>query len=664
MSRRLAVGLLLLAWLGHGCSDDDGGRCGDGVIQPELGERCDGRVLAGWTCGDLGYRFGTLRCYPPGSENECQFDTSGCYNFKCGNGTIEEGEDCDGYNTGGATCQTLGFDGGFLRCHGPDSDTPCTFDTSDCKNSPFCGDQHADTEVGEECDGLDLAGQRCDTLGFVGGVLNCNQDCTFDTSNCIEPVCGNGVREADEACDGTDLAGETCVTQGFLEGDLACSDDCTAFDTSGCSGTPVCGNGIKEGLEACDGTDFGGRTCMDFGFLEGELACRADCSDFDTSACSGQTSCEPDVALGVLQPGVPTEVATDVQNLTDHTQTSCAGFGLVGPDLVVLLTLPEDGELTVAYDLGGQQMSFFNYALARVAAGDCDSDDIQCESLMEPTGTLSFPNLAAGSYFFILESLLPGASGEISLTFTFSVAEDCSNGTDDDGDGLADCEDVMDCCGDPACSSDPACHGFDGAPCTEDASCVGGLCLSEAADGFPGGVCSRTCTGPSDCAPGFECLTYQQTRDICYPTCPSGQSSECRSGYVCFDLGGVNICYPDCSQDADCPDTGACNVYSGFCQASQGLALDGEACQSGSNCESGICLDEANTGAPGGYCVSVCSGENPWCPGDGVCVDYLGTAADNWYCFDGCTDATECRTDYQCQSNPFNPPPTDNICWP
>jgi hypothetical protein len=49
-------------------------------------------------------------------------------------------------------------------------------------------------------------------------------------------VCGNGVREGDEACDGTDLGGQTCttVTSGFVTGGtLACGPDCK-FDTTDC----------------------------------------------------------------------------------------------------------------------------------------------------------------------------------------------------------------------------------------------------------------------------------------------------------------------------------------------------------------------------------------------------------------------------------------------
>jgi hypothetical protein len=33
--------------------------------------------------------------------------------------------------------------------------------------------------------------------------------------------------------------------------------------TAQCSGGPSCGNNIKEGIEVCDGTDVGGKTCRD-----------------------------------------------------------------------------------------------------------------------------------------------------------------------------------------------------------------------------------------------------------------------------------------------------------------------------------------------------------------------------------------------------------------
>ena len=56
------------------------------------------------------------------------------------------------------------------------------------------------------------------------------------TGEKVLPVCGNNIKEAGEECDGTDLAGETCVSLGYASGTLSCKD--CKFDTSNCIPAP------------------------------------------------------------------------------------------------------------------------------------------------------------------------------------------------------------------------------------------------------------------------------------------------------------------------------------------------------------------------------------------------------------------------------------------
>ena len=188
---------------------------------------------------------------------------------------------------GNNTCVSInrGFTGGTLGCI-PET---AQFDTSECTKEPGCGD--GIVQGGEECDGGNLSSKTCATQGFTGGgTLKCNSACQFDTSECKGPlvICGNGVVEGTEQCDGTDLSLKTCATQGFPGGGtLKCNSACQ-FDTSECKGpiviTGTCGDGVVEGTEQCDGTNLSSKTCATQGFNGGTLKCNATCQ-FDTSEC-------------------------------------------------------------------------------------------------------------------------------------------------------------------------------------------------------------------------------------------------------------------------------------------------------------------------------------------------------------------------------------------
>jgi hypothetical protein len=116
------------------------------------------------------------------------------------------------------------------------STTASSTTTSSQPGAGFCGD--GKIEPSEECDGTNLNGATCETAGFAKGTLGCAPGCTFDTSGCVRstvPGCGNGVREGVEGCDGADIGGATCASLGFNGGGtLGCTTGC-AFDTSGCA---------------------------------------------------------------------------------------------------------------------------------------------------------------------------------------------------------------------------------------------------------------------------------------------------------------------------------------------------------------------------------------------------------------------------------------------
>ena len=181
-----------------------------------------------------------------------------------------------------------------------------------------CGNELV--EAAEVCDGSDLAGDTCQSLGWSGGSLSCQPGCQqYDTSLCsLEAVCGNGLIEPPEVCDGSSLSDTTCAELGFYTGTLACLADCTSFDTSGC--VEHCGDGVINGSEVCDGTDFGNDSCLNLGFDSGSLSCSTDCQVIDDSSCTGY--CGDGVISG-----------TEVCDGTDFGDDTCQSHGFYSGDL-------------------------------------------------------------------------------------------------------------------------------------------------------------------------------------------------------------------------------------------------------------------------------------------------------------------------------------------
>lgn len=250
---------------------------------------------------------------------------------KCGNGAKDPGESCDGSDLASTTCAMLGFDGGALGCRGD-----CTgFDTGACAapEAPPLGapspiavpgasisfggsidlTDPSWTRPGQDCTAgtADTAGgrrfdvhrvvnntgapQSLSVLGaFTGdGYLHAYTG-TFD-ANAPTVGCVGG---DDDGTGGTTqseivalpiTAGQiVTIIVSTYAADAALGAYSLTVTTIGDDTTPVtavCGDGLIDGAELCDGAALAGDTCGDHGFNRGDLACAAGCAAVDAAAC-------------------------------------------------------------------------------------------------------------------------------------------------------------------------------------------------------------------------------------------------------------------------------------------------------------------------------------------------------------------------------------------
>jgi hypothetical protein len=99
---------------------------------------------------------------------------------------------------------------------------------------------------------------------------------------------GDGDPEAGDG-DGDRETGDGDGEPGDGDGDGEPGDgDGESGDGDGDTGQPVCGDGVREGGENCDGMDLGGLTCANQGYGGGMLTCNNSCELVFTDCCLGE----------------------------------------------------------------------------------------------------------------------------------------------------------------------------------------------------------------------------------------------------------------------------------------------------------------------------------------------------------------------------------------
>ena len=507
-------------------------------------EECDGTDLAGKSCSSFGLSGTGLRC------SSCNFDTGTCTaraaaavgNGTCGNSQVEGTEFCDGTTFLGGrspSCTELGFSGSAsVSCN-----SQCQYNSSVCQSlqntSAVCG--NGIVSSGEDCEGTELGGKTCTSLGFPGGTLSCKPNCKYNISQCTPlpiAVCGDGTRDLHrfELCDRTDFKGLQCAGLGpFTGGTLGCTAQCS-LNTSSCQGSTTgnCGNQVINTGETCEGTNLGNESCSSLGFTSGSLRCSASCQ-YDVSNCAvSGSACSSDLdcvsgscVSGFCASRGGVGACSDGRKNGDETGIDCGGS---------CVQKCVEGQLCV-----GNSDCVSGLCQFGICASACEGTDLGCGGLCPQRCAR---NQQCVSDTDCMTGLFCNEEGKCSGTLDDAAvcrggnicAQGCPAPGDPDCAGTTESCEQDNVCNAANCEQDPDCS-------VEILACVAtGLCTCEAHD-----RCVEGCTTlDPDCVAG---------------TCSQGDGC---GGGTCnpYDMDctaqaeGDGLCLLHARDDPDCKITG------------------------------------------------------------------------------------------------------------
>src|SRR3989338_3065560 len=532
----------------------------------------------------------------PATVDTCKSDCS-CSNAQeiCNNGIDDDSNskiDC-----ADPACAVQEGPGGAICCQASTDcsslNAPCAAAT--CSASKTCVQNYKPSST--QCRGT--AGS-CDVAEYCTGT---SKDCPTDQFKASTYVCRNVVGLGDqcdieEKCTGNSAScpedavkpSSTICRAPFNDCDLAeycdgtgkyCPNDAKALEGTLCGSARDCQEDRCIGNYAAYYADDGHDTCNGFGKCE-PYSCSSEgnfCSDDDPNdgingllcgaECDQNSDCQKNTCTQAYNDycsegkliEYDTDKTMDSTTVSDSCDNNCEACGCTDCET----------------DCSAPQAN--TYCIPGICGAVCGSND-DCADTDPNTIDICSANCAC-----------------------LHVKEDCSNGIDDDNNGLADCAD-------PICLSQTGPGGSKCCGSSSDCSSLSNDCAA--------GVCSTNneCTAEyqplgTDCGTCAECngqgtCTYDETED-----------NECES---CKECAGINSCVNqqegsdiknDCSADGRCKlDTcngdGACAVQP-----------QGEVCGACASCDSsGTCIYDSTKNSQCQCPADTCTDNNGDCIAD------------------------------------------------
>jgi hypothetical protein len=357
-------------------------------------------------------------------------------------------------------------------------------------------------------------------------------------------------------------------TDNDFDGLSDCDDpDCTATDSLGAPYEPGCFE--TDCTDGIDNDDAANGVSGD-GIGDGLI----DCADDD---CVDDEYCFTSCTIGDLgeSTGSGLDSQTNVGANDDNTASTDCSADTSGEDFAYLWTAPADNYYSFSTD--GSDYDTVLYIL-----DGCNGEELECSDAGGGASSLEGVFMEAGTEVVVVIDSAAGGEGTFSLDILHDVEVFCSDGVDDDGDSLADCDDPdcaddeycnteLDCgdgldnesdgladCDDDDCAldlfcGDAACPNFDLGSMSGDGVASGSNNLSVGNDDYQGSYATPNAAG-TGCgsssssavdfsylwtAPGTGCATFD-TEDSTYDTVLR-IFDECNAGELdCDDDGGTS----------------------------------------------------------------------------------------------------------------------------